>query len=79
MGVRQLVGGQRKREVPERRQRAGAVGSELADGVIVLAVRVWPALIDVSTLLRFVVSHGIILTGITGDRDTDWLLYAGQQ
>ena len=79
MGVRQLVSRQRERDVPERRQRAGAVGGELADGVIVLAIERGPAGVDVSTLLRFVVSHGFILTGITGGRDTDWLLYAGQQ
>lgn len=79
MGVRELVSGQRERDVPERRQRAGAVGSELTDGMVVLAVERWPAWVDVSTLLRFVVCHGYILTGVTPASDTDWLLYAGQQ
>src|ERR1700736_3988837 len=79
MGVREIFGRHREGDVPERRQRAGAIGGELTDGVVVLAVRHRPAVVDVWALLRFVVSHPPILTGETGGRDTDRLLYAGQQ
>jgi len=74
MDVREIFGGHREGDVPERRQRAGAVGSELADGVIVVSAERGPAIIDVLSLLRFVVSHALILTGATARRDTNRLL-----
>lgn len=78
MGVRQLVGGYGERDIAERRQRAGAVGGEFADGMGAVAM-IGPAVVDVPALLRFVVSHADILTGAAPLRDYHRLLYAGQQ
>jgi len=74
-----LVGGLRERQLTEWRQRTGAVGGQLADRVIVIAVDRGPARVDVLLLLRLVLSHAPILAGAATSGDTGRLAYAGQQ
>jgi hypothetical protein len=73
---RQFFGRQRERHVTERRQRAGAIGRQLADGVVVGIGR-RPARIDVSVLL--VISHADIVAGASAAGEAGRLLYAGQR
>lgn len=61
MQVGQLFGRQREHEVPERRQRAGPIGAQLADGGFAVGLR--PTVVDVPVLVVQVSSHGSILTG----------------
>jgi len=77
--VWKVVGRLRKRHLTEWRKRTGAVGGQLADRVIVIAVELGPARVDVSVLLRLVLSHEHIVAGVAGSGDTGSLLYAGQQ
>ena len=78
MRVRQLLGRQREGELAERRHCTGAVGHEFADGVVVIAVRIGPAGVDV-LLLLFLVSHAHIVAGAATGGEVGQLLYAGQQ
>ena len=78
MYVRKLVGGLRKHQLTEWRQRAGAVRGQLADRVIVIAVDRGPARVDV-LFLALVVSHVDIAAGGATSGDTVRVLYAGQR
>ena len=78
MEVGQIVGRLWERQLTEGRQRAGTVRGRLTDRVIVVAVELGPARVDVSVLL-FLVSHAFILAGAASSGDTGGLLYAGQQ
>ena len=78
MEVGQIVGRLWERQLTEGRQRAGTVRGRLTDRVIVVAVELGPARVDVSVLL-FLVSHASILAGAACRCDTGGLLYAGQQ
>jgi hypothetical protein len=77
MGVRQFAGWQRERQLAERGQRAGSVSGQLADRVIVFAVQLGPAGVDV--LLLFLVSHDHIVAGVATGGEVGRLLYAGQR
>jgi len=77
--IRKLVGGLRKHQLTEWRQRTGAVGGQLADRVIVIAVDRGPPRVDILLLLRLVLSHVHIVAGAATSGDTGRLAYAGQQ
>src|SRR5271156_5181134 len=58
MHVGQLVRRQREDDVAEGRQSPGPIGCQFAHGVVVGVGR-RPAIVDVSGLLRLLVSHGV--------------------